>query len=116
MNNISSPIKSEKNSNVVIKNFVDFFIVKEKKFLFHISPHAYENKDFRFYIEWFLNAIYDSMNKDYDVQEHLKYWFINNLNLNIIFLTYVVSDEFISRAKKDIEEYKQIFNKEYIFE
>ena len=39
------------------KKFVNYFIKKEKKFLYKIDPKLYRNKEFEFYIGWFIDAI-----------------------------------------------------------
>lgn len=96
------------------KEFIDYFIAKEKEFLLSISSPAYYDKDFRFYMEWFILAIYDNMQDEYNIEERFTYYFTNNFSLNIMFFTYIVCDEFRSRVKKDIIEYEKKYNVEHI--
>lgn len=96
------------------REFVDYFINKEKDFLYKICPEAFGHKDFRFYMEWFIIAIYDNSNNEYDIESRFTDYFCNNFSLNIIFFTYIISDEFRKRVEKDIEEYKKKYHKKRI--
>ena len=96
------------------KGFIDYFITKEKVFLYNICPAAFEHEDFKFYIEWFIDAIYDNSNNEYDIEKRFTYYFCNNFSLNIIFFTYIVSNKFRKRVEKDIEEYKRKYHKKHI--
>lgn len=96
------------------KEFIDFFIKKEKTFLYKVSPLAFEHKDFRFYMKWFALSIYDNITDKYDIEKRFTYYFCNNLSLNIIFFTYIVNCEFREKVLMAIIEYKEKYHKEYI--
>lgn len=96
--------------------FIDFFVSKEEQFLIRLNAEAFKNKDFKFYIEWFVYAIYDHMQEEYDIEKQFTFFFTNNFNLNIIFFIYIMNDEFRQRVKNDIIEYKNKFRKEHIYD
>lgn len=101
-----------KNNN----KFINFFIKKEKKFLVNLNAEAFYNKDFKFYIEWFIYAIDDYTREEYNIEEKFIYFFTNNFNLNIIFIIYIMSKDFRQRVMKDIIEYKNKYGKEHIYD
>lgn len=95
---------------------IEYFVSKEKNFLYNMNAEAFRDKDFKFYIGWFIFALNDYMEKEYDIQERFTYFFMNNFSLNIIFFTYILSGEFRKRAITAISEYKNKFKKETIYE
>lgn len=96
-------------------SFIDYFIKKEKEFLKQLSPQAFEHKDFRFYISWFVFAIDSSGSKEDNIVEQFKNHFCNNFELNIIFLPYIVNDNFRKIVIVDIDKYKSKYKKENIY-
>lgn len=97
------------------ENFIEFFLEKEKTFLYNMNPVAFKHEDFRFYMEWFIYSIDDSLREKYDIKERFEYFFTNNYSLNIIFFVYIISDKFINKVIEDIEEYKRLYKKEHIY-
>lgn len=108
MNTDFKKIKEEK--------FLKYFLKKEKDFLMNFNIEAYKNDDFNFYMSWFIHAINDYMNKNYDIEEFFYYMFCNNDNLNIVYLPYILNPEFREKVMQAITEYKQQYNVEQIFE
>lgn len=96
------------------KEFIDYFIAKEKGFLYNICPTAFRHKDFKFYMEWFIAAICDNNNNEYNIEERFTYYFCNNFSLNVIFFTYIVSDKFRKKVEKRIKEYERKYHKKHI--
>lgn len=96
--------------------FIDFFIKKEKDFLFNLNTEAFYNKDFKFYIGWFIYAIDDYTREKYDIEKRFIYFFTNNFNLNIIFIVYIMSGNFRQRVINDIIEYKKKYRKDHIYD
>lgn len=96
-------------------DFIDYFIEKERNFLSNINIEACKNKDFRFYMSWFVYSIDEYMKKQYDIEKDFSDNFINNKNLNIIFLTFIMNENFRKRVIEDIIEYKYKYNKESIY-
>ena len=90
--------------------FIDYFISKEREFLFSINADAFYDKDFKFYMGWFIYAINDYMEEKYDIEERFIYFFVNNYSLNINFFPYMMNEEFIKRVMEDIREYKREYN------
>ena len=104
--------------NIKVKKevkFIDFFINKEKDYLIKLNMEAFYNKDFKFYIEWFIYSIDEYMQKQYDIEKQFTYLFMNNLNLNIIFFVYIMSENFRKKVIANILEYKKIYNKTNIY-
>lgn len=101
------------NKNI---KFIDFFIKKERNFLYRLNAEAFNHKDFKFYIGWFIYAIDDYMQEEYDIEEQFKYFFTNNYNLNIIFFIYIMSSNFRQRVMNDIIEYKKKYGREHIYD
>lgn len=98
------------------EKFLRYFLRKEKKFLINFNIETYKSTDFKFYMSWFIHAINDYMNKNYDIEEFFSYMFCNNCNLNIVYLPYILSSEFRKRVMEAITEYKQKYKIEQIFE
>lgn len=96
--------------------FVDYFIKKERNFLIRLNAEAFNNTDFKFYIGWYIYAIDDYMQKEYDLEKTFIYFFTNNFSLNIIFFIYIMSSDFRKRVMGDIIEYKEIYGKEHIYD
>lgn len=109
MNKIQFKTKNE-------TKFIDYFISKERDFLYSLNPKAFNDKDFRFYMEWYICAIDEYMQESYDIEERFTFFFTNNFNLNIIFFIYIMSANFRNRVIDDIAEYKQKYGKENIYE
>lgn len=105
--------KMKTNNNT---KFIDFFIKKERNFLFNLNAEAFYHKDFKFYIGWFIYAIDDYTREEYDIKERFIYFFTNNLNLDIIFFIYIMSGDFRQRVINDIKEYKSQYGKEHIYD
>lgn len=95
-------------------DFIDYFIEKERNFLSNINIEAYKNKDFKFYISWFIYSIDEYMKEQYDIEKNFSDNFTNNKSLNIIFLTFIMSENFRNKVIEDIIEYKHIYNKDSI--
>ena len=85
--------------------FVEYFIEKEKKFLLKLNSRAYYHKDFKFYIGWFICAINDYIQHEYDIEDNFAFYFNDNCNLNTIFAVYIFNKEFIEKVIKAISEY-----------
>lgn len=96
--------------------FIDFFISKEKEFLIGLNAEAFNNKDFKFYIEWFIYAIDEYMQKEYDIEKQFIFFFTNNFSLNIIFFIYIMNGNFRQRVMDNIIEYKNKYRKEHIYD
>lgn len=96
--------------------FIDFFINKEKNFLYRLNEQAFNSKDFDFYIKWFICSIYDYMQKEYDIEEKFIFFFTNNFSLNIRFSAYIMNKNFRQRVMNDIIEYKNKYGKEHIYD
>ena len=92
------------------------FLKKEKDFLMNFNIEAYKSDDFKFYMSWFIYAINDYIDKNYNIDEYFSYIFCNNGNLNIIYLPYILSADFRKRVIGAITEYKQKYKTEQIFE
>lgn len=105
-----------KNSKSYKPKFIDYFIAKEQKFLFKISPSAFLDEDFKFYISWFIYAIDDYMKEKYDIQKHFAHIFNENIQLNTIFFNYIIHSEFIPKVQQRIIEYKQRYNTDNIYD
>ena len=98
------------------EKFLRYFLRKEKFFFMNFNIATYKSDDFNFYMGWFKNAINDYINKSYDIEEFFTYMFFNNCTLNIIYLPYILSESFRKIVIDDINEYKQKYNIEQIFE
>lgn len=96
--------------------FIDYFIAKEKNFLYRLNAEAFYDKDFKFYIAWYIYAIDDYMNNNYNIEERFIFFFTNNFNLNIKFFIYIMNADFRQRVINDILEYKRKYRKENIYE
>lgn len=101
--------------NKEIPRFIEYFINKEKHFLYRINPENYNDKNFRFYMEWFIYALDDYMKKQYDIEKFFANMFLNNYSLDITFSIYIMSKEFRERVMNCILEYKSKYEKEYIY-
>lgn len=95
--------------------FVDYFIEKEKDFLKSINIEAYNDSKFKFYMGWFIYAINDYTQEQYDITEKFTYFFLNNFTLDIRFFVYIISEDFRNLVIKDIDIYKRKFRKENIY-
>jgi len=89
------------------EKFLRYFLKKEKDFLMNFNIEAYKSDDFKFYMSWFIYAINDYIDKNYNIDEYFSYIFCNNGNLNIIYLPYILSADFRKRVIGAITEYKQ---------
>ena len=98
------------------EKFLRNFLKKEKDFLMNFNIEAYKSDDFKFYMSWFIYAINDYIDKNYNIDEYFSYIFCNNGNLNIIYLPYILSADFRKRVIGAITEYKQKYKTEQIFE
>lgn len=98
------------------EKFLRYFLKKEKHFLTDFNIAAYKSDDFKFYMSWFIHAINDYMDKNYNIDEYFSSIFCNNGNLNIIYLPYILSAEFRKRVIEAITEYKQRYKTDQIFE
>ena len=98
------------------EKFLRYFLKKEKDFLMNFNIEAYKSADFKFYMSWFIYAINDYIDKNYNIDEYFSYIFCNNGNLNIIYLPYILSADFRKRVIGAITEYKQKYKTEQIFE
>ena len=98
------------------EKFLRYFLKKEKDFLMNFNIEAYKSDDFKFYMSWFIYAINDYIDKNYNIDEYFSYIFCNNGNLNIIYLPYILSADFRKRVRGAITEYKQKYKTEQIFE
>lgn len=98
------------------EKFLRYFLRKEKIFLMNFNIEAYKSDDFEFYMSWFIYAINDYIDKNYNIDEYFSYIFCNNGNLNIIYLPYILSADFRKRVIGAITEYKQKYKTEQIFE
>ena len=98
------------------EKFLRYFLKKEKYFLMNFNIEAYKSDDFKFYMSWFIYAINDYIDKNYNIDEYFSYIFCNNGNLNIIYLPYILSADFRKRVIGAITEYKQKYKTEQIFE
>ena len=98
------------------EKFLRYFLKKEKHFLMDFNIAAYKSDDFKFYMSWFIHAINDYMDKNYNIDEYFSSIFCNNGNLNIIYLPYILSADFRKRVIGAITEYKQKYKTEQIFE
>ncbi len=95
--------------------FISDFIKNEKDLLLTINSIALNCKDFSFYIGWFLYAINDYIEENYDIQERFIYFFLNNYTLDIMFFPYIMNKEFREKAEKYIIKCKQKYGEEYIY-
>ena len=98
------------------EKFLRYFLKKEKDFLMNFNIEAYKSDDFKFYMSWFIYAINDYIDKNYNIDEYFSYIFCNNGYLNIIYLPYILSADFRKRVIGAITEYKQKYKTEQIFE
>ena len=98
------------------QKFLRYFLKKEKDFLMNFNIEAYKSDDFKFYMSWFIYAINDYIDKNYNIDEYFSYIFCNNGNLNIIYLPYILSADFRKRVIGAITESKQKYKTEQIFE
>ena len=80
------------------EKFLRYFLKKEKDFLMNFNIEAYKSDDFKFYMSWFIYAINDYIDKNYNIDEYFSYIFCNNGNLNIIYLPYILSADFSKRV------------------
>lgn len=85
--------------------FIDYFIKKEEVFLLKLNSKAFYHKDFKFYIGWFICAINDYIQHEYDIEDNFAFYFNDNCNLNTIFAVYIFNKEFIEKVIKAISEY-----------
>ena len=52
------------------EKFLRYFLKKEKHFLMDFNIAAYKSDDFKFYMSWFIHAINDYMDKNYNIDEY----------------------------------------------
>lgn len=98
-----------------IPKFIEYFIKKEKDFLYIMNPESYDNKNFKFYMEWFSYALDDYMKNEYDIEKFFAKMFSNNYSLDITFSIYIMSKEFRERVMNCIIDYKSKYQKEHIY-
>ena len=51
------------------EKFLRYFLKKEKDFLMNFNIEAYKSDDFKFYMSWFIYAINDYIDKNYNIDE-----------------------------------------------
>lgn len=99
------------------ERFTNFFIKRNKNYLMSFNPKTYQDKDFKFYIGWFIFAINDEMNdKQFNLIPMMIELFLSNNNLNIIYFPYIISKNFRELVKNEITFYKKYYDKSSIYE
>lgn len=91
-------------------DFIDFFI-KRNQGKYTLSLY-YERKDFKFYISWFIYAIYDNQQ---NLEEMMINVFTKNCNLDITFLPLILSNHFVTLVRNEIENYKNYYGVDNIY-
>lgn len=99
------------------EKFTRFFLKRNKTYLMNFNPQTYQDKDFKFYISWFIFAINEEMNDNkFKLLPMMIKFFITNSNLNIIYFPYIISQNFRNLVKDEIKFYKKHYNKSSIYE